>query len=601
MKKVNDYNDFMLDLILERIYKVGQDHLPLVISDRLEKLLKKVNHPIAKKLLSDSEVGNRKSTIITFIDYDKTSDNKFTLSDSNKAFHAYAGRKGGFSGGNSMMDMEYLSDLDISPKLQEYDPKLGNDDGAIHVWRNNRVQARIGRVIHKLYPNEFKQGGEPGQDIESFVQEVVARRITMRGTERNRFKLITKGDISKYYDEKNYDIINPDNGKPIIGSSLANSCMRFDYCQPFVNYYDTCKSVRLLVLYSDVEGKEDKIVGRALIWKLEKPTDRYFMDRIYYRYESDLALFKLYAKKRGWLHKNQQNSDAVVRIVDTKKNITKVMFLKTQSTFKKADHYPYMDTLKYFNIDKGYLTNYEDEDGDNTVYVLEDTAGGHEQGGETRVFVDYYGTSYDENDLKFCELGNDWRTFDDATWISHKEKYATEEYLANNMVWSDYDEEYFDKDTVVWSDYNKSYINKNDGIQISENYEVDSLDKVQTKDGIIHKDSESIIIYNSDNGKTYYFLKNENFNDYFVVARMSDKKEKIGGYLREYKHKIWDKDKLFRYIPNEDRKNIDKELKRNNGVPNPNLQNGYWYYESDNTLKNRVTGQKSIWEEDENN
>ena len=561
MKKINDFNDFMLDMIFE---SWANRIMPLVISTRLEELLKKINHPIAKKILKDSKINERQLKPVTFIDIDKTSDNKFTLSTAPTAVRYYY----------PQLPAEFMNDAEKVTRqdFMKYDVKKDDNFKAENVWKYGRSQSRIGRVINKLYPNEFKQGGSPGEDIESFVQEVVARRIIMRGTERNRFKLISNKDISKYYDEKMYDIIDEKSGKPIIGSTLANSCMRFDYCQPFVKYYDTCKGVRLLVLFSDVKGHEDKIVGRAIIWKLEKPKDRYFMDRIYYRYESDLALFKLYAKRRGWLHKKNQNSDAYVRIVDTKENITKVMYMRTPNTFKKSDNYPYMDTLKYFNIDKGYLTNDEDikNEGD-SVYVLEDTVGGYEQGGETLIYVDYYGTSFNENDIVRCELGNDWRTHDDAIWISSKEKYATEEYLANNMIWSDYNQEYLDKDSVVWSNKNNSYININDAIKISENEEAKSINQVHLKkDDVRHKNNSNIINYESEDGDMYYFDWRDE-NPMFVVARFNDMNPRKDGFKQGYKHKIWDKDKLFKY-------------------------NNIWYYESNNTMKDKITGQKRMWD-----
>ena len=591
MKRINDYSDFMLDLILERnSFRIGPDHLPLVISERLEKLLKQINHPIAKKLLASSGVGKRESSIITFIDLDKTSDNKFTISDSNKAFHIYAGRGGSF--GDGVMDMEYLSHLDIRPKLQKYDPKLDNDESARNVWKYNRIQTRIGSVINKLFPNEFKQGGYPSKDVESFVQEVVARRSKMRETKGKGFKIIIPPNISKYYDESTYDIVDRENNQQIKGSTLANSCMRFEYCKPFTDYYDNSKNVNLLVLFSDIPENKDKIVGRALIWDLEKPKGRKFMDRVYYRYETDLALFKLYAEEKGYLYKKRQNSDANVQIYDPISKQSKVIYMKTPPTFKKADHYPYMDTLKFFNIDKGYLTNDDDTSDGDTFFVLEDTAGGHEHGGETLVYVDYYGTSYDENDLKFCELGSDWRTFDDATWIQDQEKYATEEYLSNNMVWCDYEQTYYDKDKVVWSVYNDSYINIENSIQMHENDDSHTIDKVRpVKDSIRHKESGNVIDYNADNGETYYFDNDMYKNPNFVLARMDDKKNGE----QQFKHKVWDKDKLFRHVTPEERHSHDRELRQNKGVPNPHWMGAYWYYESDNTMKNRITGQKSMF------
>ena len=103
---------------------------------------------------------------------------------------------------------------------------------------------------------------------------------------------------------------------------------------------------------SDDEDEEDKIMGRAILWDIEyingRKSEREFMDRIYYIYESDMMLFKEFAKKNGWLHKISQNMYSGDKIVDTVDNSSNYMELQTVSTFKKNDYYPYMDTMKSF-------------------------------------------------------------------------------------------------------------------------------------------------------------------------------------------------------------------------------------------------------------
>jgi hypothetical protein len=50
----------------------------------------------------------------------------------------------------------------------------------------------------------------------------------------------------------------------------------------------------------------DKISGRAIIWTLDD--GMVFMDRVYTVNDSDVELFKMYAKQKGWAYKYGQNS-----------------------------------------------------------------------------------------------------------------------------------------------------------------------------------------------------------------------------------------------------------------------------------------------------
>ena len=55
-----------------------------------------------------------------------------------------------------------------------------------------------------------------------------------------------------------------------------------------------------LVIYKS-DDDTDKILGRALLWKLRD--GKRFMDRIYTANDSDVQLFKDYAKENGWYTK----------------------------------------------------------------------------------------------------------------------------------------------------------------------------------------------------------------------------------------------------------------------------------------------------------
>jgi hypothetical protein len=557
MKKVKDFNDFIFDLMLEAEKPKfhGVTELPFVLSLRLKQLLTKINHPIAKRLIETDK--QREDKKITFVDLSDEADNKFSIINSNKAYD-------NFIDAYKEVDLN-LDVMDVKRKMDDMINFTASDNSKI--INKNRADVKIGSFIGKVYPKEFKQGGDPGNDIESFVQAVIAKRKSSDDIEE-RFKLVNGQDIVKYYYSGNYDVKNPDDDTPVHGSTLASSCMRYDYCADYVSFYANNKDVSLLVLMSDVDGKEDKIVGRAIVWKLSQPSGRTFMDRIYFRYESDMAMFKQYAEKQGWLHKASQNMRAFTNVVDTRDGSSQHRDLRTLPTFKTNDYYPYMDTLKYFHIDDGYLTNDDDDDKKGEVIFLEDTDGGYEAMGEQGRYIDYYGRNMDEDDLIYCEYGGDYRTVDDAIWLEQYGDYATEEYIENNLVWSDYYEQYLDPDESIFSEYHDDYILNEDAIDIYQNAD-ESLEDVEETGDVRHVDEigRSVIKYQSKDGDLYYFDK-DTYGNYFVkVPQIS-----TNIYEDGWKHKVWDKDKIYRH-------------------------EGEWHYEFDPKVKDEKIGQKRLWDE----
>ena len=124
-----------------------------------------------------------------------------------------------------------------------------------------------------------------------------------------------------------------------------------------------------LVIFKS-QDDPDKITGRALLWTL---TDgKKFLDRIYAINDSDVQLFRDYAKENGWYSKYYNNSgdDNKAYAPDG----TNVYLDLTVNLVKKSyNNYPYLDTLKYFQEGRGILSN--EQKGD---YIsLEDTGGGN--------------------------------------------------------------------------------------------------------------------------------------------------------------------------------------------------------------------------------
>jgi hypothetical protein len=69
-------------------------------------------------------------------------------------------------------------------------------------------------------------------------------------------------------------------------------------------YIDNPQTVKLLILKS--ENTDDKIVGRALLWKLDD--GRTMMDQIYTSRDSDTRVFKEYATAKGYVEINYRDT-----------------------------------------------------------------------------------------------------------------------------------------------------------------------------------------------------------------------------------------------------------------------------------------------------
>lgn len=551
MKKTKNFNDFLIDLMLEGVNKKGHgvNELPFILGPKFKNLLMSLTHPIAKKLLEidDKKVDKK----VTFVELHKTEKNKVTLVNSNKAYD------------NIIQDQPNveLDKIKVSLALDSIDTLHSAFVLTSNWWTKNRVDVKLGSFIGKVFPKEYKQGGDPGQDIESFVQGVIAARTL----KIDRFKIVSGDDIVKYYDEDMYDVRNADDNTPVHGSPLASSCMRHDYCGDYIKFYAKNPDVKLLILFSDIEEHADKIIGRALLWDLNIPSGRTFMDRIYYRYEKDMAMFKQYAEEQGWLYKSTQNMHSTTKIVDSKTGNIERMNLETKHTFKANEWYPYMDTMKWFNREDEYLTNTEIEDSE--VYFLEDISGGYEYVSDERIYVEFYDESIDPDDLTYCELGGEDRKHDDAIYIESKDMYATQEYVDDHLSWSEYENNYFDNDDVTYSDYHNDYILNDDAIDMHKWADEDDFKEIAETEEVRHLDEiDHTILPYQRNGEWYHFDMDD-YKEYFVQVRLA-----AGQPSHGWKHKVWDKDKLFKW---------------NNG----------WHYEYNATMKNKLTGQKRLWDD----
>ena len=343
---LNNYIEFLFKSMLEAS---GGD-LPIWFSGRFREILKdifdKTGNEVAQRLIYEEGTHGKK----LFVDIDEDSIDKVSFLMSNKV-EDILGRT------------DHLRHLDNPEEEKIYGAR-------------QRGTMKINRFVNDLFNNVYKTESlsdeqkeenkklgrkTPAQHLEEFVNAYKAAR------QPGEFEMVDGIDIGYWYYELNYESQN---------ASLGDSCMKGEECENFFNFYaKNSDKVSMLIMKSRYD--DEKIIGRALVWKLTKPEGRTFMDRIYVNYEHDYENFKNYARNKGWFFKKDQNPFPNELIVDTKTNEIEKRTLIVEG-MKPDKSYPYLDTIKYYNPDHAVLTN------DASVvkafstpsYLLEDINGG---------------------------------------------------------------------------------------------------------------------------------------------------------------------------------------------------------------------------------
>ncbi|MFW6243179.1 MAG: hypothetical protein ACOC2W_03375, partial [bacterium] len=502
-------------------------------------------HPVANALikLDDDNYLNDK---VTLLDYDEDDYAKLTYTIPSKLVDTLSNITG--------QDKEEIR-TEIGDKGSRYIHQLISMYDNHGLMTKNRTSTTINKVVNKLFPGKYDASGNPGFDLESFKEMVVSKRKELDKA-FDRFKVVEGDDILKYYHYNSYSDESKNRG-----SNLYGSCMKYDSCQEYLKFYSENEGVKLVVLMSNEE--EDKIDGRALLWDIEnvdgEDVERKFMDRIYFTYSDDVQLFKSFAKKNGWLNKKSQNMHSDEKIEDLKNDDSGYWELRTTTTFRTKGTYPYMDTMKFFYHDEGFLSNYDNYGEEH--YFLEDTRGGYED--NSGIYVEYYGRTYPEEDLIYCGLGDEWRLNHEAIYIDSEGEYATEWYVDHYFVYSESKDQYIRGEDAVYSEYLQDYIH------IEE--KVDSY-----KEGAAEYDSLKEIPSDYDDHVDEYTIRYDNFIEYNPIEKgwgtlyfhPDDEKQFVEAYSTKRKdyvnaHKKWDKDKLHikdgkYYLFDGDQEEIDR-------------------------------------------
>lgn len=485
MNRVKDYNEFIFDSLLESVGSSGL--LPFVFTKEFENIIVSINHPIASDLLNNEN----QSEPITLIDVTDKND-LISFSTSPKIIEFLMGAYNKTK--DEILGIDFYKFLRIE------------DDT---IWTKYRSILKVGKLVKKLFGDRYPDNGKPGEDIESFVNAY--KSVFDKDDIMNLFELVDGENIPKWYDQNLYG----ENGN---GSELYNSCMNGEFS--FLKFYVINKEhVKMLILYEN--EKKKRIVGRALVWDLDEPENRIFMDRIYTIHNYQVSLFKDYAKKQGWLYKSVQTYGSQSIIDSRIENDRGKYMTLTVTDIKLTDEYPYMDTLRYLEQDEKILSSNNISD----VKLIDTNGEAYDCQWSDRYnrWINMYNIG--SNNYILCELGADrWdedvdRVFrkEDTVyiprygeWIS-KEKYKTEIvkttvgtirevlksdavelkyyggwaeeiYADSIMEYSIHDDDYYDRQDVVYSEKLESYINKDKSTKVYTDITRTEIDYIPDKE-----------------------------------------------------------------------------------------------------------------------
>jgi hypothetical protein len=386
------YTDFILERYLDLILESN-----MAYSREFKRILRKMNNPIATFILSkyshnvDISINYLFTTdqddTVGFTDPKKVKEDKCEVMDASKVypsfdvlFNYFAIPKSSYidrfvnDGDEGVVVAEINSDKikELYPNWNQTDVTLCHfkrDDGRETVMNKiglaiatpkSKTQIKIGRFVRKfLEITDYKFNDS---DIETFVNQYKAVYAIVKN-EFSNIKVVKGDEIKKWYNFENYETQY---------GTLGGSCMKGEECQKYFDIYTQNDNVSLVILLSDNDST--KICGRALLWKLDN-LDIPFLDRVYTNDDSDVNVFLHYAKDKGYLRKKTQISSALGAFVYP--DDTEVRNPSLSVTIKPGEynHYPYLDTLKYYKIETGRLSNIED----NYDYNLEDTGGTNNQ------------------------------------------------------------------------------------------------------------------------------------------------------------------------------------------------------------------------------
>jgi hypothetical protein len=298
-------------------------------------------------------------------------------------------------------------------------------------WTKTKSKAVVGRLFRQiLHDNKITF---TDSDLEKLVNLFKTAWDRMHGLTK-KIEIVNGEKILYWYNSNNY--FDKESG------TLGNSCMRGPSKNHFMKIYAENPNRVSLVIVTD----ENKLIARSLLWKLDKSTSgkKYFLDRIYTRYDSDQKLVM------DWALENVAKGDESIISFYHKSNYDDMYCNLNHVEF---EYYPYADTMHFLYkklinnqlSQTGLISNTNDSKlyKEYIVFDMQDTNGelslishSFSHALETyiprneSVYVENKGDYFYKKDCKQCNRLGTW-------------------YLESDVVYSQEFDDWFPKDRVI--------------------------------------------------------------------------------------------------------------------------------------------------------
>ena len=477
---VKRFNDFFGDHVFENMVNESI----IYYSPNTRKILTRLkDNEIAQDLLSVEATDVKPD--ITFVNLDKEGYLSFiTMRNAAKLIKDKH---------SDFVNFENVPDIGTANALWNYK----DDSSVAQVYNTSRNLVKVGKLVNKIFPGKY-----PDAKIEDFVNKFKST-IEASG---ERFILVSGGDIDFWYDYENYQISSR--------GSLGNSCMKAKkgIFTIYTENPDVCQMLCLI--------EEEKLIGRALVWKLDTIKRHngskvegveWFMDRQYVQKDSDVEKFRTYAKNAGWTYKAYNNHHNLSTI-----NFGEEFGCDMAVKVKAKDYrrYPYMDTFRRYDKDAGILYNDSSSDSDcSGNYILASTDGGFEmiESGRWSEWLDRY---IDEDNAVWSVWADSYLDIDYAREIRRGSRRHRGWYPENcvEITYDEWMEEFIHQDDAVYSERYGYSIFSDNAVKVIE--KVFSDGSIEEKENFMHKDDENVVDLSDLTSTNWYKFVSDKWSEW---------------------------------------------------------------------------------------
>jgi hypothetical protein len=186
-----------------------------------------------------------------------------------------------------------------------------------------RYHTKIGKIVRKIFPNIYNDN-----EITNFSEEY--RKLIVVDKDGFDYKEVSGQDIVFWYNQENaYD-----------SGTLGSSCMRYAKCGSYFKIYTENPNVKLAIILH-----KNRVKARCLLWKIDNVT---YYDRIYYT-DNDTK----------YMLENILNSQNYKNCYNPPNGLGEITIPISEKTLVSYGQYPYIDTFRYYDIERECLTNVE--------------------------------------------------------------------------------------------------------------------------------------------------------------------------------------------------------------------------------------------------